>query len=258
MSKRLYLGRLPTDARPEDVQKHFDGYGKTIDCRVMTGFGFVEFETARDAEDVVNAFNGKPFMGQNIIVEFAKDTRRRDERDRPPPPPRVQRRPPGIRLEVAGISRDTSWQDLKDFGREAGNVSFADVDRNGLGILEYLTMEDAENAVRLLDNKDLRGVPVRLTIDDVRDRRSPPRRRSRSPYSSRRDDRDTRRRSRSPPRRYERDDRDYRRDDRRDDRRGGDDRERTRYDDRDSHRDVRRDDREPDRGDVWANGDSRR
>lgn len=28
-------------------------------------------------------------------------------------------------------------------------------------------MEDAENAVRLLDNKDLRGVAVRLTIDDV-------------------------------------------------------------------------------------------
>jgi len=230
----------------------------------MTGFGFVEFETPREAEDVVQQFNGKPFMGPNtIIVEVAKESRRRDDRygDRPPPPPRVQRRPEGIRLEVAGISRDTSWQDLKDFGREAGNVSFADVDRNGLGILEYLTMEDAENAVRLLDGKDLRGVAVRLTIDDVRDRRSPPRRRdrSRSPYGGgRRDDRE-RRRSRSPPRRYDdrRDDRDYRRDDRRDDRRGGDDRERTRYEERDSHREVRRDEREPDRGDVWANGDSR-
>lgn len=55
MSRRLYLGSeyslviplmiaylgigagLPTDARPEDVQKHFDGYGKIVDCRVMTG-----------------------------------------------------------------------------------------------------------------------------------------------------------------------------------------------------------------------------
>jgi len=29
----------------------------------MTGFGFVEFENAKDAEDAVNNFNGKPFMG---------------------------------------------------------------------------------------------------------------------------------------------------------------------------------------------------
>jgi len=248
MSKRLYLGRLPTDARPEDVQKHFDGYGKIVDCRVMTGFGFVEFESSRDAEDVVQAFNGKSFLGQSsIIVEFAKETRRdRGHNDRAPPPPRVQRRPPGIRLEVSGISRDTSWQDLKDFGREAGNVSFADVDRNGLGILEYLTMEDAENAVRMLDGKDLRGVSVRLTIDDARDRRSPPRRRerSRSPIYNRREERD-RRRSRSPPRRYEREEpREFRRDERREDRR----------DDRDRYeRDIRRED---DR-DLYMNGERR-
>ena len=31
---------------------------------------------------------------------------------------------------VEGVSRDTSWQDLKDFGREAGSVSFADIDRD--------------------------------------------------------------------------------------------------------------------------------
>jgi RNA recognition motif. (a.k.a. RRM, RBD, or RNP domain) len=55
---------LPTDARSEDVSKFFDGYGRIIDCRVMTGswtnvcklfyvdhlwigFGFVEFENAK-------------------------------------------------------------------------------------------------------------------------------------------------------------------------------------------------------------------
>jgi splicing factor, arginine/serine-rich 4/5/6 len=75
------------------------------------------------------------------------------------PRPRA-RRPPGIRLIVTGVSRDTSWQvslpftiyhwprmwppwvesgldvmpqDLKDFGREAGNVSYADIDRDHPG-----------------------------------------------------------------------------------------------------------------------------
>ena len=57
------LSGLPPDARAEDVQKLFDGYGRIVDCRVMTGFGFVEFESTRDAEDAVHHFNGKSFMG---------------------------------------------------------------------------------------------------------------------------------------------------------------------------------------------------
>jgi len=118
MARRLYLGRrvffkvscpffaadlsrnpgLPPDARSDDVAKFFDGFGRIVDCRVMTGsfdkksqqphrlskpssgFGFVEFENSKvtilefinnplcpdslqDAEDAVHNFNGKPFMG---------------------------------------------------------------------------------------------------------------------------------------------------------------------------------------------------
>ena len=59
MARRLYLGSmsyshlffayligyllfnyclgLPHDARAEDVSKFFDGYGRIVDCRVMTG-----------------------------------------------------------------------------------------------------------------------------------------------------------------------------------------------------------------------------
>ncbi|KAG5645085.1 hypothetical protein DXG03_007176 [Asterophora parasitica] len=156
MARRLYLGRLPTDARSEDVNKFFEGYGRIVDCRVMT-------------EDAVQNLNGKPFMGTTIVVEFAKESRpRRDPyEDRSHGAPR-SRRPPGIRLLVSGVSRDTSWQDLKDFGRDAGSVSFADIDRDvpGQGILEYLNRDDADRAVKELDGKDLRGRPVRVALDD--------------------------------------------------------------------------------------------
>ena len=57
---------LPTDARSDDVAKLFEGYGRIVDCRVMTGllapaltfsklnqdatgFGFVEFENGKVA-----------------------------------------------------------------------------------------------------------------------------------------------------------------------------------------------------------------
>lgn len=159
---------LPHDARTDDVTKFFEGFGRIVDVRVMTGFGFIEFESSRDAEDAVHQFNGKNFMGANIVVEFAKESRPRRERDtyEADRAPRA-RRPPGYRVIVSGISRDTSWQDLKDFGREAGNVSFADIDRDnvGEGILEYLTRDDAERAVKELDGKDLRGQPVRVNLD---------------------------------------------------------------------------------------------
>ncbi|KAG6854714.1 hypothetical protein C0991_002427 [Blastosporella zonata] len=86
----------------------------------------------KDAEDAVHNLNGKPFMGATIVVEFAKESRPRREQfenERSYGAPR-SRRPPGIRLLVSGVSRDTSWQDLKDFGRDAGSVSFADIDRD--------------------------------------------------------------------------------------------------------------------------------
>ena len=61
----VVMTELPPDTRSDDVSKFFDGYGKIVDCRVMTGqlcgltyfttrtpknmlgFGFVEFENAR-------------------------------------------------------------------------------------------------------------------------------------------------------------------------------------------------------------------
>ncbi|KAG8217680.1 hypothetical protein J3R82DRAFT_5833 [Butyriboletus roseoflavus] len=292
MARRLYLGRLPPDARSDDVAKFFDGYGRIVDCRVMTGFGFVEFENSKDAEDAVHHFNGKMFMGANIVVEFAKESRpRRDVYESDRGYGARSRRPPGIRLIVSGISRDTSWQDLKDFGREAGSVSFADIDRDlpGQGVLEYLSRDDADRAVKDLDGKDLRGRPVRVAYDETRggsdnhrrdDRREerpvrddryreerPYRReRSRSPRRAEYDDR----RPRSPPsgrRDYE--ERkpagydDYRRGGYDDDRRVPDyhyyDRRRDDYDnrrrdDRAGRRDER-DDRYDDRAMRHANGD---
>jgi len=273
MSRRLYLGRLPPDARSDDVSKFFEGFGRIIDCRVMTGFGFVEFESSKDAEDAVHNFNGKTFMGVNIVVEFAKESRPRREvyaGDRGHGAPR-SRRPPGIRLIVSGVSRDTSWQDLKDFGRDAGSVSFADIDRDfpGQGILEYLSREDAERAAKELDGKELRGRPVRVALDESRsgpdNYRRDDRRDDRPPRDDRyrddryREDRGYRRdRSRSPPRRSEYDDRRPPRsppprrevDDRRP---AGDDTERRRDDKRREDKEERFEERPPRNGEGgWS------
>ncbi|PVF99798.1 hypothetical protein CPB86DRAFT_783447 [Serendipita vermifera] len=48
----------------------------------LVGFGFIEFESEKDAEDVVRNFNGKSFMGSELLVEFARETRSRRHEDR--------------------------------------------------------------------------------------------------------------------------------------------------------------------------------
>jgi arginine/serine-rich splicing factor 4/5/6 len=198
-------------------------------------------------------------------------------------------------VDLLYLDNDGS-QDLKDFGREAGSVSFADIDRDfpGQGVLEYLSRDDADRAVKDLDGKDLRGRPVRVAYDDMRGgadnyrrderreerparddryreerpvREDRPYRRERS-RSPRRADHDDRRPRSPPPGRRDYEERkpagydDYRRGGYDDDRRvpdyycdrRRDDTDNRRRDDRGGRRDER-DDRYDDRAMRHANGD---
>ncbi|CAM9331328.1 unnamed protein product, partial [Heterosigma akashiwo] len=42
-----------------------------------------------------------------------------------------------FKVVVTGLSPSVSWQDLKDWFRKAGSVTFTDVDRVGGGIVEF-------------------------------------------------------------------------------------------------------------------------
>lgn len=57
---------------------------------------------------------------------------------------------------VTNLPQGTSWQDLKDHMRKAGDVVFTDVDRHGDGIVEFSNRSDMEHAVRKLDDTELK------------------------------------------------------------------------------------------------------
>uniref|UniRef100_A0A0E9RLR4 RRM domain-containing protein n=1 Tax=Anguilla anguilla TaxID=7936 RepID=A0A0E9RLR4_ANGAN len=73
---RVYIGRLSYRAREKDVEKFFKGYGKDIGSRPKNGYGFVEFDDPRDADDAVYDLNGKDLCGERVIVEHTKGPRR--------------------------------------------------------------------------------------------------------------------------------------------------------------------------------------
>ncbi|KAK4542187.1 hypothetical protein LTR36_007034 [Oleoguttula mirabilis] len=189
-STRLYLGNVPRNATKADVENHFNthGTGEITEIKLMNGFGFIEYKDAMDARDVVPAFHGSEFMGERLVVQFARgNTRPRDGNfDQPRMAPRPRRTI--HRMTITGLPFETSWQDLKDFARQSGlDVVYSEVNRErdpagGKGFVEYETAADLATAVEKLDNHDFKGSNVRCISDPQTDIPRPRERfRSRSP-----------------------------------------------------------------------------
>ena len=51
--------------------------------------------------------------------------------------------------------------------REAGDVCFADVQRDGEGVVEFLRREDMEYALRRLDRTEFRSHQVSSSADEI-------------------------------------------------------------------------------------------
>ena len=64
------------------------------------------------------------------------------------------------RVIVSGLPPTGSWQDLKDHMREAGDVCFSDVYKDGTGAVEYLRYEDMKYALKKLDDTKFRSHEV--------------------------------------------------------------------------------------------------
>ncbi|PKI83596.1 hypothetical protein MVES1_002834 [Malassezia vespertilionis] len=233
---RLYVGHLPPDVHRDDLGDFFCRVGRVIDVRVLSGFGFVEFENPRDADAAVQDFDGASFMGERLMVQFAKQPQRRDrdrddgfrsrdrDRDRDsfgPPrarsdrPPRNAPRRGMYRIVVFNLPEGTSWQDLKDIGREYGSITFSNINRSrpDEGVIEYDNREDYELALSKIEGTELGGSRLRVEPEgevpppsmDRRERSPGPERRHRDDGYPPRDG--DRWRNERPPRRDYRDER---------------------------------------------------
>lgn len=61
---------------------------------------------------------------------------------------------------LSGLPPTGSWQDLKDHMREAGDVCYADVYKDGTGVVEFLRFDDMKYAARKLDDSKFRSHEV--------------------------------------------------------------------------------------------------
>lgn len=205
---RVFVGNLPPDARQKDIEDVFSKYGKIgyidIKTRPVRGppFAFLDYDDPRDAEDAIRGRDGYTLDGYRLRVEAPRGGGPRGpggsvgggRGGREPPRGRF------YRLLVTGIPLSGSWQDLKDHMREAGDVVYADVYRDGTGVVEFSKRDDMKYALKKLDDTKFKSHEgetsyIRLKEDSGGRGRDPSRSRSRSPRG---------RGSRTPPRRVSR------------------------------------------------------
>uniref|UniRef100_A0A914GTQ0 RRM domain-containing protein n=1 Tax=Globodera rostochiensis TaxID=31243 RepID=A0A914GTQ0_GLORO len=72
MSNRVYIGHLASRATDRDVEHFFRSFGRIRDVVLKNGFGFVEFEDSRDADDAVYELNGRELLGERVVVELSR------------------------------------------------------------------------------------------------------------------------------------------------------------------------------------------
>lgn len=215
----IYIGNLPSDIKSREIEDMFEKYGKIIDVDIKMprsgsgpAFAFLEFEDYRDAEDAVKGRDGYDISGNRVRVELHQSKGKFPTsttsgasfrgrggyvrgRGRSGPPRRSDHR-----LLVSGLPPTGSWQDIKDHMREAGEVVYADVFRDGMGVVEFSNREDMEWAIKNLDDSKFKSHEgetafIRVKVDGGMSHRS----RSRS-LSARSRSRSSNSRSRSKSR----------------------------------------------------------
>ncbi|KAL3212613.1 hypothetical protein MRX96_008022 [Rhipicephalus microplus] len=162
MATRVFVGRLNYVVRERDLEHFFRGYGRVGDVVLKNGFGFVKIADYRDAEDAVRDLNGKRLMGRRVTVELARGMRRwptdyDSGSRRCGRPTRTD-----YQLLVENLSSSVGPHDLKDFMRQAGEVTYTEAHsmRRHEGVVEFASYSDMKKALRNPDHaRDRRDAP---------------------------------------------------------------------------------------------------
>lgn len=85
-NKKLYVGSLPYSTTEEELKELFGQFGAVSSVRLIKdkftgqskGFGFVEMESADDAQKAIEGVNGAQLSGRTLIVNTARPPQERE------------------------------------------------------------------------------------------------------------------------------------------------------------------------------------
>jgi RNA recognition motif-containing protein len=71
----------------------------------------------------------------------------------------------GQRVQISGLSDETTWHTLKDHLRQVGEVSFCKIYSGGRAMVEFTSPEEAARAITELQGSELEGSTMFLRED---------------------------------------------------------------------------------------------
>ncbi|CCU81352.1 RNA binding domain containing protein [Blumeria hordei DH14] len=164
-SASIYVGNIIFDLTAERLEQEFSQYGTVKSATIATdarglskGFGYVEFESVKEAEAAISGKNQTELEGRRMIVNFQAKSKRSNKVN-----------PPSNTLFVGNLAFEMTDSDLNKLFKEVRNVIDVRVavDRRtgqprGFAHAEFVSIEDAIKAKEQLTGKELFGRELRL------------------------------------------------------------------------------------------------
>lgn len=190
---KVYVGNLPWDATWQELKDYvadaLPSRDQVLFCEIMIhpdtkrskGYGIVELTSPKAAQEACRLLNDTEFQGRPIFVreDRVKVDTEMNHNNSPNNAPAHNRGPAsGASVYVGNLSYKTSWQDLKDHMRAAGNVdrvnvlSRPDGSSKGCGVVIYQHPKDAARAMKDLDGSMLDGRDIFVREDREIDSRA--------------------------------------------------------------------------------------
>ncbi|KAL3923689.1 MAG: hypothetical protein SGILL_001510 [Bacillariaceae sp.] len=180
-SCRVYVGNLSWDVTWQELKEHMKAAGEVVFAEVITehngrskGCGVVSYATEEEAQQAIATLPHTELKGRNIFVREDREGSTGGHGGGGGGRPHNFSGGGNPSVYVWNLSYDTSWQDLKDHMRRAGNVDQATIlaDSNdgssiGCGTVVYQKPQDAQRAIRELQESELNGRPIKLREDRI-------------------------------------------------------------------------------------------
>lgn len=176
MTKRIYVGNLPTPTAEHELSSLFERVGRVVSVHIMRdrdtgrakGFGFVEMGDG-EAEQAIQQLNGADLHGSTLSVTEA----------RPRSESSAGRGISSSRLFVGNLPYEATAAELKELFSSVGPVAFVSlpVEREsgkprGFAFVDFSDRAHAEEAVRRFHQQLFNGRA--LVVNEARARESRP------------------------------------------------------------------------------------
>jgi nucleolin len=177
----LFVGNLSFAVDEQLLKETFSKVGPVTEVRLIRdkvegkskGFGYVEFEDASIADQAL-ALSGTDILGRPIRVDMAVGIRRQASEGFGKSQGEIPLREESRGLYLANLNFSTTEDALRDICPNVQNVFFM-TDRatgsfKGVAFLHFKTVEEAKEALSLLQNRELDGRTLRVNFAQFRKR----------------------------------------------------------------------------------------